>query len=411
MHQNASARRSGFSLLEMVVVLGIISLLALMVILTLNPIQLVQQSRDARRVSDLATLDAAVTLYQSDQGLMPGYSIGSTTMNYISVPAANTNCSDLGLATSVYSYTCSGVTNYKTIAGAGWIPVNFQNIRGGAPFTSLAGDPVNQTSSDLYYTYSTDGSKYVITAFMESNKYATQVRSSGGVDPTLYEVGTGLSSLPISGRGLVGYWPLNEGSGSAIDWSGYVATGTWSGTTPYYATGHNQTYSGNFDGSDVIVAIPNTSQFQFGTGNFSVGAWVKTSASLSEAAAVAANRCGIAESWVLETYNNQASFSTFGTGSAGYLTSPGTVNDGKWHYLVGVRNGTSVAIYLDGVQANSAAVSAGYNSNSGASVITIGNLSSGGSCNHYWNGNIQDVRIYDRALSGAEIQQIYNMEK
>ncbi len=405
-------RRSGFSLLEMVVVLGIISLLALMVILTLNPIQLVQQSRDARRVSDLATLDAAVTLYQSDQGLMPGYSIGTTTMNYISVPAANTNCSDLGLATSAYAYTCSGVTNFKTTAGAGWIPINFQNIRGGSPFNALSGDPVNQTSSNLYYTYNTDGSKYVITAFMESNKYAGQVRSSGGVDPTLYEVGSGLSSLPVSGRALVGYWPLNEGSGpSTIDWSGYNSTGTWSGTTPYYASGYNQSYAGNFDGSDDIVSIPNTSQFQFGTGSFSVGAWVKTSAALSEAAAVSANRCGIAESWVLETYNNKASFSTFGTGSAGYLTSPGTINDGNWHYLVGVRNGTSVAIYLDGVQVNSAAVSAGYNSNSGASVITIGNLSSGGSCNHYWNGNIQDVRIYDRALSGAEVQQIYNIEK
>ncbi len=60
--------RRGFTLIELLVVIAIIAILAVVVVLTLNPAQLLAQSRDANRVSDLATLQSAISLYTVDQG-------------------------------------------------------------------------------------------------------------------------------------------------------------------------------------------------------------------------------------------------------------------------------------------------------------------------------------------------------
>src|ERR1039457_302059 len=61
-------RRSAFTLIELLVVIAIIAILAVVVVLTLNPAQLLAQSRDATRVSDMATLNSALSLYQIDHG-------------------------------------------------------------------------------------------------------------------------------------------------------------------------------------------------------------------------------------------------------------------------------------------------------------------------------------------------------
>lgn len=63
-------------------------------------------------------------------------------------------------------------------------------------------------------------------------------------------------------RGLVGYWPLDEGSGStANDLSGNQNNGTWSGTqaspnSSYYGAGKVYPYAGWFDGSTDRVGLP-----------------------------------------------------------------------------------------------------------------------------------------------------------
>jgi prepilin-type N-terminal cleavage/methylation domain-containing protein len=48
--------RSAFTLIELLVVIAIIGMLAVVVILTLNPVELFRQARDSNRLSDLATL-------------------------------------------------------------------------------------------------------------------------------------------------------------------------------------------------------------------------------------------------------------------------------------------------------------------------------------------------------------------
>ncbi len=199
--------RAAFTLIELLVVIAIIAILAVVVVLTLNPAELLRQSRDANRVSDLSTLNSALGLYQTDRA---GGSIGTSSVVYVSVPdpaattTAGTNCATMGMPSMPggYSWNCGASSTYRNNSGSGWIPVSFTSISSGAPFGSIPVDPVNQVPSGLYYTYTMNGTRYELTAEMESQKYGPN--GSGNVESTdggqyanLYEQGTNLTLAPI----------------------------------------------------------------------------------------------------------------------------------------------------------------------------------------------------------------------
>ena len=71
--------RSSFTLIELLITIGIISILSLIVILILNPQELIKQTRDTTRLSDLATINTALTLFQTDTGGSGSMGNGSTT--------------------------------------------------------------------------------------------------------------------------------------------------------------------------------------------------------------------------------------------------------------------------------------------------------------------------------------------
>ena len=56
----------GFTLIELLVVIGILAVLSVVIILTLNPAELLKQARDSTRISDLSTVRTAISLYQVD---------------------------------------------------------------------------------------------------------------------------------------------------------------------------------------------------------------------------------------------------------------------------------------------------------------------------------------------------------
>ena len=61
-----TAKAKGFTLIELLIVIGIIAVLAVVVLLTLNPAELLRQARDSNRVSDLASLNSALSYYLAD---------------------------------------------------------------------------------------------------------------------------------------------------------------------------------------------------------------------------------------------------------------------------------------------------------------------------------------------------------
>jgi type II secretory pathway pseudopilin PulG len=216
-----------FTLVELLIVIGILAILTAAVIVVLNPAELLQQSRDSKRLQDLSSLESTINLAES---LHPDIDLGTASTVYISVPSDESDCSDLGLPTlpTTYNYACVSEDNLYNTDGTGWIPINFQDteLAGVITLSSLPTDPTNTTSTGLYYTYIPGGS-YELTAILESDKYRSITADDGGDSFSVYEKGTDLVLSPYSDSGLVGYRPFEEGSGtSVLDGSGNNYTGT-----------------------------------------------------------------------------------------------------------------------------------------------------------------------------------------
>lgn len=201
-------RLSGFTIIELAVTSAIIVILAGALLLVVNPPELLRQSRDNQRITDLSNL----SLYMSG---LQGASLGTSSTVYVSIPdpaaisPAGNQCGSLGLPAlpSGWTYHCAGPAYYQNTDGTGWIPVNLT----GSSFGTLPVDPTGSAASGLYYTYTTNGtSNFDLTSSVESKKYGRggsndKTSSDGGKYADLYETGPSLALSPFDYAGGAGY--------------------------------------------------------------------------------------------------------------------------------------------------------------------------------------------------------------
>ena len=215
--------------------------------------------------------------------------------------------------------------------------------------------------------------------------------------------------------GLVGWWTFNEGSGTNVyDYSGNNNFLTITNNTSFWTNGISLTGLG-VNGTVLTAAYKLSSDYSFANSTFSVCAWAKTSATGEE---VIISRGGWFGGWRLgfntPGRNNLIYFNQLNAGNAytAQVVSTNALNDGKWHFLSIVTTTSTIAasncfanLWIDGVSNNTNFVgSSTYNPPS--SGMGIG-FNSGGN-NYPFNGSIDDVRIYNRALSSDEILKLYN---
>ncbi len=206
--------------------------------------------------------------------------------------------------------------------------------------------------------------------------------------------------------GLVAYWKLDDGSGTtATDASGNGYHGTLVNMNP-----GTDWVSGkigvalDFDGSNDYVDI--------GSGlspltDFTVAAWVNPVKSDVDLHIISKGNNGTNTQWELttSTVSGQVDFRAWssGTGPSG-VRSTLSLPVGSWTHVVGTYDGTTWRIYWNGVLDNTSTmpgpVATAYN-------IYIGAVDIVGSPGQFWEGLIDDVRIYDRVLTDSEIQSLY----
>lgn len=203
------------------------------------------------------------------------------------------------------------------------------------------------------------------------------------------------SSLGLT-SGLVGYWTFdgNKVSGAnALDSSGQNNTGVITGATKVIGKiGQGLRFNG---GTDNIVL---NSTITLGNGNWTVSSWVKM---VSTEGTVLSNNSG-------GPVTNEAGIST---GKIYYRNYDGVwnnhygainISDGRWHYLTWVNfSNQTMNMYVDGVLDGG-----GFSSvtNNGGPVNSIGR-----NWSFSTDGYIDDVRVYNRALSTTEITRLYNI--
>lgn len=194
--------KKGFTLLELLIVIGILAILSTTMILILNPAELFRKARDSRRMTDLTTVRDAINYYLSD---VASPSIGATATSYNNVSTSVSCTNFAGAATNTA----------QTVDGTGWIPINFTSMAGGSPIPFLPLDPnptAYNATTGRYYVYLVSANyTFELVANMESDYYKNggtgDVESKdGGKISGLYEIGTNLA-LTTSSANCFGTTP------------------------------------------------------------------------------------------------------------------------------------------------------------------------------------------------------------
>jgi len=180
--QSVKISKRGFTLIELVIVIGILAILATVVVLVLNPAQLLAQARDSQRISDLTSVKSAIALYMATAN-----SPALTASTTCTVIATTCNGNSNPFAGGTITYTSSTDTGVLGAYGSGWVGgVKFADTAGGSALSALPLDPLNSVvGTDYYYAYRGDSSDntFKLMGRLESLKYKDKMKTDGGTNP------------------------------------------------------------------------------------------------------------------------------------------------------------------------------------------------------------------------------------
>ena len=416
--------KRGFTLIELLIVIAIVAVLAIAIVIILNPTELLKQARDSTRLSDLDNLNKAIALFSAQDSAGP---IGDSDKIYVSLPDTDnqdpaecdeyTTTNLLPLPPATFSYVCKKIDDYRKINGDGWIPIDFRTLAAGPPLSILPVDPVNTVANGLYFTYVRGGS-WKLTALFESQKKAKVMASDGGPDVGIYEVGTNLN-LVNGIRGLTGYWKFDEGSGTtANDSSGNNPVANLGSGVTWVSNGQVNgaaNFNGTFNAFISVTGSPALNKF-ITAANGTMAAWIKpTGLPLNSGEAYdlppvigdAGGYTGITRGKIPNASGNDRiwffNYENLSTGVT--LQTDYTVD--QWIHLAWVHGGGLLYLYKNG-QLVASALSGNTDSTNGMNGVFIigGPLGS-----RNFTGVIDETRTYNRALSASEIQALYNATK
>lgn len=409
--QGHDSLRASFTLIEILVVIAIVAALSVVVVLILNPLELLKQSRDSNRFVDLANISKTLNIFSADQS---SDFIGAASTIYVSVADSTSTCANLGLPGLPvgWSYGCSTENNLKKVDGTGWVPVDLTSMSFPPPFSRLPVDPVNTTSTGLYYTYTIGGS-FELTAGIESDKYGIggerdKLSTDGGDDFGKLEFGTDLflnpsKTLPVA-NGLIAHFAADRISGLSdgqevqfwtdLSGNGNNLTSPVSGATSY------PLYKVNIINGWPAVRVSYTRGIQkssaIGSGfsnatYFIVAKYVGTSTNY----VILSNKSNDNGWW----RNDSGNFlGTFVSGRLQYYP-PSMPTAGTYLYT-GVA-GSSYEFFINGDSQGTQA----YTFDMG-NLFTVGVGGSGMGSGSWWSGDIPEIIVYNRALSSTERQTV-----
>ena len=219
-------------------------------------------------------------------------------------------------------------------------------------------------------------------------------------------------------HGLVGYWDMEEGGGQTIyDKSDNGNNGILGSSSsvdsadPVFGSGHDSSGENGtgmvFDGMDDYVVVSDSNTLDI-TEELTLSAWVKRDETAVYDGIVLKNN-----SYLLAINNGDHVYFNYhnGTGWIGESYSDTLISSSTWHHIAASykKDRGTVQVFVDGVMDKETAVTAN-------SIVTNSNPFSIGHClgwgdTWFTDGSIDEVRIYNRALSEDEIRQLYNQKK
>lgn len=197
-------------------------------------------------------------------------------------------------------------------------------------------------------------------------------------------------------NGLLAHYPFN---GNANDESGNGRDGIVTGTTltaDRFGNANNAYY---FDGLGSNIELSNTSSLNMFTG-FTLASWVNFT---EDGGAFISKH----ENYYKNSFNlggGQGKLYLHTDVDLYYVSSTKIINDGEWHFVVGTFDGVQLSIYIDGIAEGSSTA----NYSTGNSInIRLGRDSD----LWFYKGLLDDVRLYNRAITSDEVFALYNEGK
>jgi hypothetical protein len=270
-------------------------------------------------------------------------------------------------------------------------------------------DTTNNNNQTINRTFKVDTTLPVIVW-----ENPTPSNASNQSQNAVYLNTTITDSLPTSAffdwnKTLAGYWAMDFYNSTGVyDNSSYSNFGRFGGTN----FGSNNITNGKygrglvFDGVDDYVYTNTLSNFS-GTDKLSNFAWIyATSYPSSDGLTISTQQwlfyLQLTTSGYLRAY-------LYGTSSPGYHSSNSTVPLNEWHYVGHTYDGSNIIFYIDGNPSGTISDTGNMTWGGGSErKYMIGGENSDGYNYRYFNGSIEEVRVYSRVLSVQEINAAYN---
>ena len=216
-------------------------------------------------------------------------------------------------------------------------------------------------------------------------------------------------------NGLVAWYKMDgdvkDSSGKGYD--GTANSFTYDGTTNGYVQGkYGQGLLMN--GSSTYVSVPSNSDLN--SYPITLSAWVKTTSTTSGVHGVISKyldgsnsgyaliiNSGHACAWYYNSSSNKVFASTCNGASSGIEI--GNVADGNWHHVVFVVGSSGGTGYLDGTSISTTAWAGTPTATTTSENLWIGDYDFSGGI--FYNGSIDDARVYNRNLSAAEVTTLF----
>jgi hypothetical protein len=310
----------------------------------------------------------------------------------LDVVTANVNSSTVGVLLGKADGSLAALTTYSTGSNTapsglvvsdvnkdGWPDIVTANSN-----NSTAGVLLNQTPGISSFSLTSAGVGMLVTITGANLSSATALTVNGATATIISSTATTITFRVPAGAATTGTTVVTTPNGTTSSTAFTVLTAPGNALA--------------FDGSNDYVSLPHNSNYNI-TSTITLEAWVRTTATGEQYITTKDE-----DSWYLALNGaggaaGRASFFLNGPSntSGGWLYGTTNVADGRWHHLAGTYDGSTLRLYVDGVQQNSR--TAGGAVQTGSSSVFIGSRPGYTT----WNGSLDEVRIWNTARTASQV--------
>jgi uncharacterized protein (TIGR02145 family) len=265
--------------------------------------------------------------------------------------------------------------------------------------------PCTPTSSTTNLTIPSTNLPYTWNGltFNNNGSQTATLTNANGCDSSATLNLTVTNTIPsyLPTNGLIGYWPFN---GNANDESGNGNHGTVNGATLTTDRNGNSGKAYSFDGISSYIEVLHNSIFNL-TNSMSFSFWLNSNDVNQHQSIINKANPGVSDSWIVQLSPTQNDTKKIwlncgGLNTISQMSNPSLETNNKWYHVLATYDMNVVKFYINGILDNIFTLNSPTPSNQN-------NIKIGGLLGEIFNGKLDDIAIYNRALTQQEVTQLY----